>query len=102
MVSRTEGNASDTACVIVWACFGDSAGPVEGRTTQNGLTWNLSRERLEGAQAGRHGETKGRRYCDTVMKYSGTLLEHPQTWEGQRTGNTETMDTLYETGHDVL
>lgn len=74
---------------------------MEGGTTQNGLTWNLSRERLEGASAGRHGATKGRRYCDTVMKYRG-LYWNPQTWEGQLTGNTETMDTLYVPDHDVL
>lgn len=72
---------------------------MEGGTTQSGLTGNLSRERLEGASAGRHGATKGRRYCDTVMKYRG-LYWNPQTWEGQLTGNTETMDTLYVTDHD--
>ena len=87
MVSRTEGNASDTACVIVWACFGDSAGPVEGRTTQKGLTGNLSRERLEGASAGRHGETTGRRYCDTVMNTAGLY------WNTLRPGKVSWLAT---------
>ena len=54
---------------------------------KNGLTGNLSRERLEGASAGRRGETTGRRYCDTFMNTAGLY------WNTLRPGKVSWLAT---------
>lgn len=69
----------------------------------NGFTQKVSRQRFEETSQEEHGEANGRRYCGTVMKHSGTLLGQPsKLGRSADSGNTETVNNLYEIDYYVL
>lgn len=69
----------------------------------NGFTQNVSRWRLEETSPEEQGEANGRRKCGTVMKYSGDSIRQPsQLGRSADSGNTETVNNLYETDYSVL